>query len=500
MNKTLLSALRRLCWLAGLAAVGASASAASAQAELPETVRTALKNAGLSEEQFGAIVLPLRAKEPVVAHRPQALMQPASTLKVLTSAVALERLGANHRGFTELQSAAPVVDDVLQGDLVLKGGADPELGLPQLWALLAELRWAGIREIAGNVVLDRSLFRPARSDIGLPPFDEAPEFQYNVIPDALYLAGNLLAIEMISGERSMAVRITPPLERVEVVNELELVDAKCDTWDDYPQWRTPETTRVPGADGDGKSEGKAEVVRIRLHGKFPRLCTARAQLQLMDRTDLADRLVRYAWAQLGGVWKGQAVEGTAPAGARVLARRDARPWGEVVRVVNKRSDNPLTRILFLSLALETQKTDTSTPSAELATRVVRQWLADKGISSQGLVMENGSGLSRIEKLTPLMLARALQAALSGPYGPELLMSLPLGAVDTPRFANTAAAQRTRLKPGGLRNVGSLAGQVLDADGLPVVMVAIVNADRPARGRNAINALVEWITTNRFAQR
>ena len=460
-----------------------SASPTHAQ-PLPEAVRDALQRAGLTGEQLGAVVLPLAGGEPLVAHRADAFMQPASTLKLVTSAVALDRLGPNHRGRTELLSAATQHGDVLEGDLVLRGGADPELGVPQLWALLAELRYKGIRTIRGDVILDRSLFNPARSDVGLPPFDEASEFPYNVIPDALHLAGNLLALELESDAQQIKARVLPPLARVEIVNRLELNDAPCEQWGRGGRWLTPITSKVRG------------VVTIELKGSFPKNCQQRPSLQMMDRTDLAERLLRYTWASLGGQWRGQTREGTAPLDAKLLAKRESRPWGEVLRVVNKESDNPLTRLMYMSLGLAAAKTEPGVPTAELAAREVAKWFTERGIDSAGLVMDNGSGLSRSARITPMQMARAIQASLNGPYASELLMSMPLVGVDGQRFKGSVAAQRARLKPGGLRNVGSLAGQVLDADGKAYVMVAIINADMPARGRLAVNELVEWIARSR----
>ena len=458
---------------------------------LPAPVKAALARAELPEDALGVAVLPLQGRHAVVAHRADVAMQPASTIKVVTSAVALDRLGANHRGRTELLSAAPLQGDVLAGDLVLRGGVDPELGLPQLWALLAELRWQGVREIAGDVVLDRSAFRPARTDLGAPPFDESPEFPYNVIPDALQLAGALTGLELVADAQQVQARLVPPLERVELVNRLTLRDAPCAAWDDPPHWRTPLTTRL--------GDGAAAVVRVELHGSFPRQCTQRAQLQLMDRDDLADRLLRLAWGSLGGQWSGQVRAGEAPAGARLLAQRESRPWGEVLRVVNKRSDNPLTRMLFLSLGQPGMAVDPQATTAELAERVVRSWFDERGIPTDGLRMDNGSGLSRQERITPMQLARVLQSALRGPNAPELAMSLPVAGVDgrmKERFGRSAANQRARLKTGGLRNVRALAGYVLDATDQPVVMVAIINHERPQRAREVLDTLVEWIATTR----
>ena len=484
----LLSACLSACLIGLPCAAAAQAAAAAKSTALPEPVRAALAASGLPPQAVGIVVLPLHTRAPAVAHNAENAMQPASVIKLVTTAVALDRLGANHRGSTELLSNAVQVGDELQGDLVMRGGADPELGLAQLWELLAELRFQGIARISGNIVLDRNLFRPARSDIGLAAFDDAPEFPYNVIPDALQLAGNLLAMDLQSDEKTVTARVLPALEGVEIVNRMGLVDGPCARWADGAQWQPPLTTRV------------GDVVRIELNGQFPKNCKQRPQLQLMERNDLAERLIRYTWTNLGGAWRGRVVEGATPAGARLLARRESRPWGEVLRMVNKRSDNPLTRMLFLSLGLRASASDPVTPTADLAAREVRRWFADKGIHSEGLVMDNGSGLSRSERITPLQLARVVQVAMRAPSAPEFLSGIPELGVDgymRDRWGAASAQRRGRLKPGGLRNVASFAGVLLDADDRPCVMVIIINDNQVRRGRPVTDALVEWVTTTRF---
>ena len=168
--------------LAACAWLLCAAAARAADPPLPAAVANALRQAGLPSDALAAVVMPVAAPGgglaggldgwwdgwwarrsgvhwQAQADRP---MQPGSAIKLLTVAVALDRLGPNVSGFTELLTSAPQQGDMLAGDLVLRGGADPELGLPQLWALLAELRHGqGIREIAGDIVLDRHLFRPA---------------------------------------------------------------------------------------------------------------------------------------------------------------------------------------------------------------------------------------------------------------------------------------------------------------------------------------------------
>lgn len=473
--------LRRAA-LCGLVVLCAAAPAV-AQDALAPAVLQALRDADVPPEALAGVALPLGHHGRAWRRDATRPMQPGSSMKLLTSIVALERLGADHRGFTELRSAAPLdADGVLHGDLALVGGADPELSVPAFWALLLDLRQRGVRTIDGDLVLDRTRFVPARIDRGLPPFDEAPEFPYNVIPDALLLAGNLLPIELSAGTDGVRAESVPALPGIRFDSRMALSDARCEDWDDG--WRPATIDRAE------------PPITVTLHGAFPRDCTQRVALQLVDRDVLAGQLFRSLWQGLGGQWRGAIREAAAAAGARVLARHDARPWGEVMRGMNKRSDNALTRLLFLELGAASPPPpggdDTSTRRAGAA---VRGWLEAQRIDTAGLVLDNGSGLSRSARVTPLQLASALRVAAAGPRAPDLLATLPVAGVDGTmrrRLRDSPAAGVARLKTGTLRNVVALAGIVADAEGRTWAVALMVNHDNAGRARPALDALIDGI--------
>lgn len=484
--------------------------------QLPPPVLAALAEAGLPPESLSVLVVPTpwpgqkldRAAlgPPLLSVNADRLMQPGSAMKLITSIVALDVLGPEHRGFTELRTAAPQQGEVLQGDLVLRGGADPELGLPELWQLLSALRWGangqpGVREIQGDIVLDRTLFNPPRPDIGLPPFDETPEFAYNVIPDALNLNGSLagLVIEAGTGpQATVTARLDPPLPGITLDStQLQPIDAPCREWDEHG-WRTPEAT--PQSDGS---------MRVRLQGGFPRGCQVTPQLQLMERNRLAEAQLRLVWEQgLGGTWRGRVREGTAQDAAtsqspqaRLIFRRVAHPWGELLRTMNKRSDNAFARLLYLSLGLprpgDAPAAANQPPiiTAERAAQRVQTWFKDHGIDATGLVMDNGSGLSRSERISATQMTQALQVALSGRRANELLMSLPVAGEDGTmrrRLTDSPAKGVARLKTGTLRNVVALAGMVPDVGGQPWALVAVLNHGDAGRGRTALDSVVDWV--------
>ena len=476
--------------VAFMATLGASAARAQnvPAARWPEGVRAALQAANVPIDALAVAVLPTGKLGTRWLHQPDRAMQPASTMKLVTSVVALDQLGITHRSFTEVQTAAVLDGDVLRGDLVLRGGADPELGLPELWALLSELRFQGIREIAGDIVLDRNLFRPARPDAGVPPFDEWPEFPYNVVPDALHLAGSLMGVELSSQAfpDTVTARALPPLPGIVIdTSAMTLVDRACKDWDDG--WQTPPAVST---DTDGRT-------RVQLRGNFPRQCTTRAELQLLDRNQQAQAQLRWLWQQLGGQWAGTVRDGAVPPGARVLARRQSRPWAELLRPLNKRSDNAYTRLLYLQLGVPAMAANPQANTSDLARAAVLRWFAEHRIGTQGLVLDNGSGLSRSERITPRQLALMLQAAYRGKWSSDLVMSIPVVGVDGTmrnRMKTGPAFASARLKTGTLKNVTALAGYVPDAQGRTWVMAAMINHDNAAKARPALDALVEWLAT------
>lgn len=478
---------------------------------LPAPVQRALAAANVPPEALAAVALPLGHNARGWGHRAGEPMQPASTMKLVTSMVALDRLGPNHRGFTELRSAAPLEGGVLRGDLVLRGGADSSLTLANFWALLMELQLAGVQEITGDVIVDRTLFQPARLDLGASAFDNQPEWRYNVIPDALNLMESLLPLEISSASGAVVVRGLPALQGVEWSSTMALSDRRCADWEE--DWLPAAVEPTPGGGW-----------RVQLRGLFPRHCTQREALQLLDRQALTEAVFRTLWAGHGGRFTGRVREAATaaevPSGTRVLARRTSRPWGEVIRPLNKTSDNALTRLLFLSLGTPAASAGAATgispnttsaaaaaaataanaaaaaqPTLDRAAQVVREWFASQGIATPGLVLDNASGLSRSERISPQTLAQALRVSWQGRYASDLMMSLPTAAEDGTmrnRLKASPAAGWARLKTGTLRDVTALAGYVRDEQGRPWAVAMMLNHERAAAARPALDALIDGL--------
>ncbi|MEO5694147.1 MAG: D-alanyl-D-alanine carboxypeptidase/D-alanyl-D-alanine-endopeptidase [Usitatibacter sp.] len=466
-----------------LACLLISCASAWTHAQLPGPVLDRLRGTGIPESAVGVLVQRISDGGVILAQGEQLPMQPASTLKVITSLAALETLGPAYRSRTELLTRGRPVEGVLEEDLVLRGGADVDFDWPSFEHLLRIARLQGIREIRANLVLDRRYFSPARTDVGLAPFDETPEFRYNVVPDAMLVNTNLVHLDMVADADGVNVAMTPALDGVSVQADFKLIDRACKDWEDG--WIHPQVRK-----GFGGS------IKIRLQGDFPRNCTAETAVNLLDRMVFIERLFRATWKRLGGSFRGKVREGETPADARVIAEHRSRPLGEWLRDVNKSSDNPNTRLLYLTLGANAAA-GSSLPTANIAERELRAWMQSHAIDSEGMVLENGSGLSRTERVKPAQLAAVLRAGLASRWSAEYLASLPIVAVDggmRTRLLGSSAAGRARIKTGTLRDVSAIAGYVTDDAGVDYIVVAMINHESAVRkvARPVLDALVEWV--------
>ena len=440
-------------------------------AELPAAVAGAFKEAGIAAGNVAIVVQSVEAGEPLLRHNDQQPMNPASAMKLVTTYAALELLGPAFTWRTEVLADTQPADGRLKGNLYLKGSGDPRLGLEQFWLLLRQLRARGLRDIAGDVVLDRGAFAVPPHDPG--EFDNEPLRPYNAGPDALLvnLDSVTLTLHPEAERKAVAVIAETPSQGLRIDNRLKLSGEPCGDW--------REKFRV-GVD----------AATITLRGEFPAACGDKAlNLSPWPADVHVERLFRALWHELGGTLRGVVRAGATPEAAHFLAAQTSPSLGEIVREINKFSNNVMARQLFLSLAAERPATP------EGARRRIAEWLAGKGLAMPGLVLDNGSGLSRSERITADGLSRLLLAAWKSPAMPELMSSLPLAGADgtlKKRLGDGAAAGRAHLKTGYLAGVRALAGYVLDLGGRRWVVVCLINDANAVAGKHAMDELTRWV--------
>jgi D-alanyl-D-alanine carboxypeptidase/D-alanyl-D-alanine-endopeptidase (penicillin-binding protein 4) len=351
---------------------------------------------------------------------------------------------------------------VLNGNLYLKGGGDPKLNMEKLWLLMRDLRANGVRQVTGDLILDRSHFvqpqLPAFNDDG---GDENAPFL--VRPDSLLV--NLKALRFVTRNDSgkVLVSVEPPIATIRIDNQVKaLAGSKC----------SGDVRYNPVTQADG--------ITVVVSGQLAEGCSSQTYLSLLDHATYAAGAVRAIWSELGGSIQGADRVGVVPKQARVLARAFSPDLVEIIRDINKYSNNTMAQQLFLSLG-ERYRTDADGDDAKAAQRVIRQWLAKKGITASHLVMENGSGLSRDERVSAREMATLLQAAWKSPYAAEFMSSMPIVGMDgtmRKRLKRTAMSGEGHIKTGTLNTVRAIAGFSRDSNGNTWAVVAILNDPRP----------------------
>jgi D-alanyl-D-alanine carboxypeptidase/D-alanyl-D-alanine-endopeptidase (penicillin-binding protein 4) len=198
------------------------------------------------------------------------------------------------------------------------------------------------------------------------------------------------------------------------------------------------------------------------------------------------------WRELGGSFGGGVRDGTAPPGVRLLLSQQTQSLAEIARDINKYSNNVMARQLFLTLGAIALGPPASN---EKSARAIRQWLASRSLLIPELALENGSGLSRIERISAKSLAQLLLVAQRSSVMPEFAASLPLVAVDgtmKKRLAGADVAGQAHIKTGSLTGVRAIAGYVLDAKGRTMVVVCIINHAKAQSAPAVQDALLNWV--------
>lgn len=445
---------------------------------LPPEIGRVLSERRVPAASLSVFVQEIGAPEPLLAHNADVPRNPASTMKVLTTYAALELLGPAYTWHTKVYATGPLRDNVLDGDLVIEGGGDPFMTADRWWGFVNVVRQAGVDRIKGDILLDTSYFAPQDDDRAA--FDNRPYRVYNVVPDALtvnFQSVNVSVTPDAAANRAH-VRVYPWPSNLTVENELRL-ERGCRG-----------SRRVVIASPDGQTGKRLSVAGLYGSGCSP----IGVQRAVMRSPDFTYGTFRSFWQQSGGTIDGGMKIARVPADARLLTTYDSLSLAEVIRLVNKFSSNVMARTLLLTLAAEKAGTPGTAANGQ---RVIGEFLADRGIEIPGLVIENGSGLSRSARVTAAGLGGVLLDAWRSPYSAEFQASLPLAAVDGTlrrRFRNGGMEGRVRMKTGSLEDVSALAGYVSSAAGRDYVAVIIVNhagAD-DGSGEAVQSAVVNWL--------
>lgn len=465
---------RRVAWRLGWALFALFLVAPAHADTLPDSVNLALQTARIPPSHVAILVQELTQAQPLLTLNDVQAMNPASVMKLLTTFAALDTLGPNFRWETEVLRRGSLRHAVLHGDLIFKGKGDPKITLQDFWLMLRDLRRRGLQDIRGNLILDRSYFDVPEENLGA--FDGAPYKPYNLSPDALLLdfRSQRLHIFLDGPNGTPRLLMEPALPATRLVNQLHSVAGECGDWKEKIQFQR-------------------EGATLRFFGDYPQECGEQTlNLILQNKDDYFAENFRALWAELGGRWRGSVRAGTTPADAQLIASYASSPLLEAIRDINKYSNNVMARQLFLTLGAQLRGIPAS---PEKSAAAINDWVGSKGQNFLELVLENGSGLSRSERISAQHLGWLLRTAYRSNYAAEFISTLPILALDgtlKKRMLGENIAGHAHIKTGSLKDVRAIAGYVRDARGRDVVVVFLINDDHADAGRAAQDALLDWV--------
>ncbi|MBB5321463.1 D-alanyl-D-alanine carboxypeptidase/D-alanyl-D-alanine endopeptidase [Marinobacter oulmenensis] len=404
-------------------------------------------------------------------------MSPGSIMKVITTYAALELLGPTYRWHTDFLTDGTMSGNELDGNLYVRFGGDPKLTIERLWGTLRELRAMGITRINGDLVLDGSYYR---IDGGFPAFaddGDNPHAPFLVEPSPYLTNLNLQHLQVRSDERGTRAWSTPDLQQVTIDNRVTST----------PEGPCPARSRfewTPEFHAD-------QSVTVHVTGSLPEGCRTTTYLSLLPHDQYSAALIRSILSETGvTITGGNRLEAT-PDEARLVATTVSPDLVTMVRDTNKWSSNVMARQILLAIGAEFREDD-APDDRVTGIRTIYDWLEDKGINTAGMVMDNGSGLTRHGRITARQGVQILQHAWNSPFAPDLMTSMPIIGMDgtmARRLKNTGMDGSGRIKTGLLANVRSIAGFARDDQETTWAIVGMVNNDPAWNGKAVLDRVL-----------
>lgn len=445
---------------------------------LSESVYSLVNKYKINPDNISIYIRDINADKPLLSHNADVQRNPASTMKLLTTFAALKELGPSFTWRTEAWARGTLKDGVLDGDLIIKGYGDPFLIHERYWKFIYNLYAKGLKTIKGNIIIDNSYFDIPDVDPGA--FDNMPHRTYNAPPSALMY--NFQATRFLfqpdKDKQQLSITAFPKTEGLSFDNQINLSRGRCQKSHYRPKFKMSD-------DGD-----------MTVKGRYATGCGQNFILRNVTQPEqLAFNAFKQFWTELGGHLEGGLAKGAVDKSQdKRLHVYQSPSLGEQIRAINKWSNNVMTRQVLLTLGAKKYGAPATLKKGRDA---VLDILKQAGVpNTDDILIENGSGLSRIAHFSAEQMASLLDVAYRDAYMPEFLSSLSLSGRDGTlykRFKNEDMEGRSHLKTGTINNVTAISGYMLNRQGKRLIVVMQHNGKdvRSGKGVALQNAVLRW---------
>jgi D-alanyl-D-alanine carboxypeptidase/D-alanyl-D-alanine-endopeptidase (penicillin-binding protein 4) len=427
---------------------------------------------------WGAMVVSITRGDTLFARGADDKLVPASTMKLFTAAIALEKLGAEHVFSTDvLRDGTVDGSGTLKGNLVLRGDGDPSLsprfvrgGPSAPMMLLAQFTaGAGIRRVTGNLIADASAFESRRIPEGwLTRYAGAG---YAAPFSALSLNENIVIVGVAPGKSGGAAQVflEPATRGLTLTN----------------------TVRTVSGSGTRISARRIGDDRVVVSGTIgARAGTARYQLVVGDPVTFTAGAFKAALESAGVTVDGEIRVGRTPDNATLLTRLPSPPLARLVSAMNRESINHYAEMLYRNAARGPEKKVVG--SAETAGATLRTFLTKQvKLPGDAVSATDGSGLSVLDRVTPRSLVQLLDHSHRAPWGSAFHASLPVAGESEllrNRMRATPAQGNLHAKTGTTNDVIGLAGYVTAENGEILAFAFLYNGKDRWHARETIDAM------------
>ncbi|MCF8190298.1 MAG: D-alanyl-D-alanine carboxypeptidase/D-alanyl-D-alanine-endopeptidase [Polynucleobacter sp.] len=476
------------------------ASQEAAVKYIPKAVAASLEKNQIPKEAISISVLEIKpgqaglvTAKTEVDWRSKQAMNPASTMKLVTTLTGLDILGPQYRWRTNIYTDGLIRQGTLKGNLYLQGTGDPKLIPEEFAKMMKALQNLGIQKIDGNLFFDRSAYAPSVMEHNT--IDGESLRAYNVPPDPLLYAFRTLSFQLGKSRTADFIDIsyTPPLSQLKVINQMQLVNQPCDNWRSNLRFNL---------DPEGDGAPTNQLLTAQFSGSFPNACKGvNYNVVALDANTFITQGFAAAWELAGGTWAQAPTgkSGTVPLASRLLLQFEGISLADDVQDINKHSNNVMARQLMLTLALEKMGKPATTENGEL---VIQSWLKGLGLQFPELVIENGSGLSRTEAISAEHMTQLLVAARNLSVADTFYNSLPIAGTDGTmknrliahlrKFLHLKKKPEARIKTGALVDVRAISGYVMSKSGRMYAVTSFINHPNALRGLEAHDQLLAWL--------
>jgi serine-type D-Ala-D-Ala carboxypeptidase/endopeptidase (penicillin-binding protein 4) len=441
-------------------------SATQTGTELGQKVNELLRNSKLDGAIAGVSIRDAATGEVIFERNADTRLRPASNMKLLTTAAALETLGQNYTFSTDVLSDGNIRGKTLKGNLYLKGKGDPTLLKKDFDELAAGLKKKGISSVSGNVIGDDSWYDNERYSADLSWPDEGEYYgagvsALTVSPNEDYDAGTVI-VEVNpadSPEKNAKVTLTPETDYVKIVNRVRTVQ--------------------DGEKKDIKIRREHGTNTIIVEGTIPlKAIASKSWVAVWEPTGYALNIFKKSLQEQHIKLHGKVTEGKTPEKAKVLLTDKSMPLSQLLIPFMKLSNNGHAE----ALVKEMGKIVKSEGSWEKGLEVVKTNMKSMGINTDTLVLRDGSGISHVDLIPANQVSALLFAIQKKSWFPVYLKSLPVagnsdrmvGGTLRNRMKNTAAAGNVQAKTGTISTVSTLSGYVTGKNGEKYIFSILLN--------------------------